>query len=226
MRNARLCIVVTLSALCAGCTGTPQSSSLQAELFKNYNMSLLRPPSTIYIPGTLAKVTVLDSGKNSTGQVVSLSRFCTPGAALTLANIPKSPTNNLTVSYNISGDVSAKAEVQKLVNIGGGLSGVDRIDITLINPVIYRPDDVQLRGAEDAIKQFGCPVAGKSLVSAVLQADVTVKTVVSSSANLSLEQTKLLQSIVGASFGATASSADNETMVGQGLFYGIEVASR
>ena len=118
MQNCRVCISFSLAVGCAGCQSTP-STSLQAELHKNYSLDLLRPASQIYTPGTLAKVTVVDSGKDSGGRIVSLSRYCQPGSALPLADVNKSPTNDLTVTYNILADASAKAELRKNCSIGG-----------------------------------------------------------------------------------------------------------
>jgi hypothetical protein len=222
MQNCRVCISFSLAVGCAGCQSTP-STSLQAELHKNYSLDLLRPASQIYTPGTLAKVTVVDSGKDSGGRIVSLSRYCQPGSALPLADVNKSPTNDLTVTYNISADASAKAELQKIAQLGAGIDAVGKVEIKLTNPVIYRPNDLQLKAALDAIRQLHCPLAGKSQVTAVLQADVTVKTTVSSGANVSASEAKIIQNIVGDSFGASFSTSDNETMTGKGLFYGIEV---
>ena len=192
-------------------------------MHKNYNLDLLRPASQIYTPGTLAKVTIIDQGKNTGGRIVSLSRFCQPGSALPLADVTKSPTNDLAVTYDISGDVSAKAELQKIVQLGAGINAVDKVEITLTNPVIYRPNDLQLKAALDAIRQMNCPLAGKSQVTAVLQADVTVKTTVSNSANVSASDAKIIQNVVNTSFGANISSSDSAAMTGKGLFYGIEV---
>jgi hypothetical protein len=224
MQKSRVYITSFLAVVCAGCQPTP-STSLQAELHKNYNLDLLQPASQIYTPGTFAKVTVIDPGKDSGGRIVFLSRFCQPGSALPLADVTKSPTSDLTVTYNISGDVSAKAELQKIAQLGAGINAVDKVEVTLTNPVIYRPNDLQLKAARDAIRQMGCPLAGRSQVTAVLQADVTVKTTVSNSANVSVSEAKIIQNIVDASFGANISTSDNTAMTGKSLFYGIEVDS-
>ena len=196
MQNCRVYIPFLLAVICAGCQSTP-STSLQAELHENYSLDLLRPASQIYTPGTLAKVTVVNSGKGSGGRIVSLSRYCQPGSALPLAEVNKSATNDLAVTYDISADASAKAELQKLVRLGSGIDAVDKVEITLTNPVIYRPNDLQLKAALDAIRQLHCPLAGKSQVTAVLQADVTVKTTVGSGANVSASEAKIIQNIVG-----------------------------
>jgi hypothetical protein len=223
MQNCRVYIAFSLAVACTGCQSTP-GSSLQAELHKNYNLDLSRPASQLFPPGTMAKVTILDPGrKESGGRIVSLSHFCSPGSALPLADVSKSPTNDLSVIYDISGDVSAKAELRKLVELGAGINAVDKVEITLTNPVIYRPNDLQLKAALDAIRQSKCSLAGKSQVTAVLQADLTVKTTVSGSANVSASEAKIIQKIVDTSFGANVGTSDNATMTGKGLFYGIEV---
>jgi len=222
MQKCRVYFASSLAVVCAGCQATP-GSSLQAELHKNYNLDLLRPASTIFTPGTVAQVTIIDPGKDSGGRIVSLSRFCQPGSALPLADVTKSPTNDLSVTYDISGDVSAKAELQKLVQLGAGINAVEKVEVTLTNPVIYRPNDLQLKAALDAIRQLGCRLAGRSQVTAVLQADVTVKTTVSNSANVSASEAKIIQNVVSTSFGANISSSDSAAMTGRGLFYGIEV---
>ncbi len=113
--------------------------------------------------------------------------------------------------------------MQKIVQLGVGIDAVDKVEITLTNPVIYRPNDLQLKAALDAIRQLHCPLAGKSQVTAVLQADVTVKTTISGSANVSASDAKLIQNVVDTSFGANFSTGDNQEMTGKGLFYGIEV---
>lgn len=226
MRRFDLFFIFLAAAACSGCnTPSATSNSLQAALYNQYSLSLLRPPSTLYAPGTVAQARIVDPGTaTAPGTIVSLSRYCQPGSALPLASVAKSQTNDLVVSYNVSVDASAKAEIQSLVQLGAGINYIDKIDITLSNPVLYRPDDPQLQAALGAIKQSGCSLSGRVLVTAVLQADVSVKTSVGPSANLSVSEAKALQSLVGASFGANFSSADNQTMTGKGLFYGVELA--
>ena len=113
--------------------------------------------------------------------------------------------------------------MRKIVQLGAGINAVDKVEITLTNPVIYRPNDLQLKAALDAIRQSNCSLADKSQVTAVLQADVTVKTTVSGSANVSASEAKIIQNIVDTSFGANVGTSDNAAMTGKGLFYGIEV---
>lgn len=140
-----------------------------------------------------------------------------------LESIPKSQTTDLSISYDVSRDAAAKAELQSIAQLGASINYIDKVDITLSNPVLYRPDDTQLAAALAAIKQSGCSLEGRKQVTEVLQADVTVKTSVASGANLSLSEAQILQKLVGASFGASASNDDSNVTIGKGLFYGVEV---
>ena len=210
---------------CAACTPmtATKSTSLQAALTQ-YNMSLLRPPSNLYPPGAVARVQVLDAATtDSPGTIVSLGRLC-PLPPMPLDSINHSPTNDLVVTYDLSADVTAKAELQKILQFNAGLNHVDKVELSLTNVTLYRPDDVQLAAAVAAIKQQGCSVSGRKQVIAVLQADASVKTTVSRGANLSVTQTQALQRLVGGQFGADFSVGSGEEMTGKGLFYGVEVA--
>ena len=208
-------------ALLGGCA----EPSLTRAMKEKYDMDLLRPPSSIYIPGTIAVVRVISPGSDKDARIVSLSRYCKPGSALPLDAVPFSPTEELTISYKVSADSSAEAELESIA--GGSVNSdyLDTVDITLKNVKLYRPDDLQLKGAVAAIKQSGCSTSGRSLITAVLKADVVVKTTFKADAKISVSQKQQIGRLVSASFGANITNESGETSTGTGLFYGIEVAS-
>jgi hypothetical protein len=164
-------------------------------------------------------------GSGKQARIVSLSRYCRPGAALPLNAITPSATEVVTISYNISGDSSAKAELEAIAGIEVSSELVDKVDITLKNTKIYRPDDLQLKSAVAAIRQSGCSTDGRSLVTAVLQADVEVKTTFKIGGKASATQKQAIGRLISASLGANLTSESGETSTGSGLFYGIEVDS-
>jgi len=222
----RRIFLLLIPLLFAGCTTLPPPApSLSAEIKAKYEMDLLRPPSTLYPPGTIATARILDRGSDRTARIVYLDGYCHPGAALPLDSIPKSTTETFSIVYNVSADASARAEVLKIVGFDVGAKGVDKIEITLKNPTLYKPDDVQLSTAVAAIKKLPeCTIKGRFLVTAVLQADIDVKTTWSGSANLSASEKFTLARLMGASLGANISNETNETTSGTGVFYAIELA--
>ena len=80
--------------LMTGCAPT-----LTDMLKTKYNMDLLRPASSIYVPGTIAAVQVLDAGSERRGRIVSLRRYCKPGTGLPFNTIAPSNTETFTVVY-------------------------------------------------------------------------------------------------------------------------------
>jgi hypothetical protein len=139
--------------------------------------------------------------------------------------ITPSATEVVTISYNVSGDSSAKAELEAIAGVEVSSELVDKVDITLKNTKIYRPDDLQLKSAVAAIRQSGCSTDGRSLVTAVLQADVEVKTTFKIGGEASAAQKQAIGRLISASLGANLTSESGDTSTGSGLFYGIEVDS-
>ncbi|AXK80610.1 hypothetical protein DW352_08850 [Pseudolabrys taiwanensis] len=219
MRGGTVVALSGAAFFLAGCA----EPSLTRAMKQKYEMDLLRPASAIYIPGTLARVRVVSRGSDRNARVVSLSRFCRPGGALPLASITPSPTEVLNITYNVSADSSAKAELEAIAGIELSSEVVDKVDISLKNTKIYRPDDLQLKAAVSAIRRSGCSTSGRSLVTAVLQADVDVKTTFKIGGKVSASQKQAIGRVVSASFGANITSESGETSTGTGLFYGIEV---
>lgn len=214
-------LIVVISVVVSGCAGP----SLTQEIKRRYDMDVLRPPSTLYKPGSVAMVRVVDPGDKKNARIVSLRRYCLPGAALPLNAVNKSETESFSIVYDLSGGFTANAEIKNIVGTSNKLDYVDKIEVSLKNPVIYSPDDGQLRIAVNAIKKVpGCEnLRGRSLVTAVLRADVEVKTIFKASAELSVEQKKQIGRFVGAKFGAKLSSGGTANTTGKGLFYAIQI---
>lgn len=219
MRTPKRLALLTCSLFIfiAGCTNT-NFGTLLAE----YHYVEVRPPTTLWPPGTIVHVTrhdplVLGVGCTADG-------FLGPNLL-----IKPSSSSSQDLARKASGTFSLDARYLETLKASGKYSDVEDIKLTFSNVSIFEVADETIfanlnNRTEACSKALSFRWTGRdevSFVKSVLQADVIMQAKFSKETQLSASQKNAMLQSLAAELAINYSSSTNETMTGKSLYWGI-----
>ncbi len=215
--NVALSLAVLATAL-AGCQSLDRSIS-------QIGYTPIRPPQTIVAPGSIIRVT--------SARPLKVATLCTPASAYTSAlKVEVSDAATYKWSQTIKSSFDLEAKYKDLINAELGQRSVRSVDMTLANGKVLVLPDVEISraviaGATDPACQHTVAYwRGRnvplSIVSEVLQADVTFTIIFESDVSADV-QAKITKDIAPKLLANVGIITDN-TVQGEALFWGVRDA--
>lgn len=217
VRHGALVPVLLACIAGIGCGGNSFS-----DVLKGYGYTELRPPSTLYPPGTI--VFVREKAPFQAGIV------CTQKASLGEGLMPpESATASSKISNEFKKSLTLDAKYLERIKASGGYESVESIDVNVTNARVFALSDDLVRANIDK-RSTACRDAVRariegnydvSMISSILQADVEYSVAFKTSANLTASQQGAITQGLATSLGMSASSAGQSSIKGTGLYWGV-----
>jgi len=181
----------------------------------------LRPPSTLVPPGTVIQVLQKDPA--------SVSIVCDRTEALGDPRLRESTSENVRLVTESEGTFNLSAEYLDQLRANTELKWVRSVTLTLMNVHVYEITDSTFFSSVKNASE-GCRKAVKfridakqpiALVKSVMQADVRYTATFETTANLDVETRRNVMKNLGARLNADVSTATENTVDGQSLYWGI-----
>lgn len=208
-------LMIIAAALSGGC-----KQATLPDLFKSEGFAELRPPSKLLPPGTM--IYKLEENPLQVGIACTQEASLGPGlevesSGTTTSSFAKSVKRELTLAPEDLGLVTAQTQYSKIASIDAQLANVTVYELpvsTVAERIAQRSD-----ACKAAVEILTRDEKEIGLVTAVIEADVTYT--IDFDQSVSAELQSEITGKLGIELGLDAGSASNNTIAGEGLYWGL-----
>ncbi len=193
-----------------------------APVMEDIALVALRPPSTLFPPGTIIQIAGRDP--------LVIDVVCTSQAALGSVPLDSSPTSSTELTGRVTRDFTLDVSaLNEQVGASTGRTAVRDVRLSLANPVLLQLsadrviDHARFRtdGCRQAVEQYVAAGGELAMIATTLRADARIDIEYADSAALAGEQQAMVEDLVRSTFGIAQAGGGTVSERGDGLYWGF-----